>query len=411
MATRRVLPILIAGLLLLALAPGPAAVAVPSSTAANTLQFYGGEVHAVAQIGTVIYVGGTFTSVGYGSGTIARAYLAAVDATTGKLVDAFNPKPDNAVDSLAKSSDGRRLYAGGVFNRIGGCTPCDRLAMLDPVTGAANQGFHPQPNADVLALALFNRTLYVGGTFTIVAGQPRARLAAVDAVNGALGSLLVLRPNQAVRDFALNSTGSTLYLAGAFTTIYSNGVGTVRYNFASVSASSRQLTAWNPNIHAHGFGVALSPDNATAYMSTGDGNDSRCNAGHESIIAMAATGTGTPALRWRNGGDSGCPFNSGDVNAVEATAGAVYIGGHLNNLCTAKNTSYTAPCPGGLTVRNHIAALSPSTGVPLSWNPGATGIKGVLALGVLSAGLAAGGDFTRTNGVAHSEFALFPGTA
>jgi hypothetical protein len=412
MATRRVLPILIAGLLLLALAPGPAAVAVPSSTAATTLQFYGGEVHAVAQIGTVIYVGGTFTSVGYGSGTIARAYLAALDATTGQLVDGFNPKPDNAVDSLQKSPDGLRLYAGGVFNRIGGCTPCDRLAMLDPVTGAANPNFHPQPNADVLALALWNRTLYIGGTFTIVAGQSRARLAAVDAVNGAVSSLLVLRPNHAVRDFALNSTGSTLYLAGSFTTIYYNGVGTVRYDFASVDAASRKLTAWTPNIRAHGFGVALSPDNTTAYMSTGDGIDTRCNTGHESIIAMAATGSGTPALRWRNGGDNGCPFNSGDINVVEATAGAVYIGGHLNNLCTVKNTSYTAPCPAGhLTVRNHIAALSPSTGVPLSWNPGATGIKGVLALGAISAGLAAGGDFARTNGVAHSEFALFRGTA
>jgi hypothetical protein len=38
--------------------------ALPSSTAATTLQFYGGEAHAVAQIGNTIYVGGSFTSVG-----------------------------------------------------------------------------------------------------------------------------------------------------------------------------------------------------------------------------------------------------------------------------------------------------------------------------------------------------------
>ena len=173
----RVVPIAAAVLLLVALTLPPAR-AVPSPTAASTLQFYGGEVHAIAQIGATIYVGGSFTAVGYGAGTIARAYLAAMDASSGLLVDAFDPRPDNAVDALLKSADGARLYAGGVFNRIGGCTPCDRLAMLDPATGAANPSFHPQPNAGVLKLALYGRTLYLGGKFTSVAGVTRSRLAA-----------------------------------------------------------------------------------------------------------------------------------------------------------------------------------------------------------------------------------------
>jgi hypothetical protein len=384
----------------------PPARAVPSPTAVSALQFYGGEVRAVAQIGTTIYVGGTFTSVGYGSGTIARAYLAALDATTGLLVDGFNPRPDNAVESLLKSTDDAHLYAGGLFNRIGGCTPCDRLAMLDPATGAANPSFHPQPNASVLKLALSGRTLYLGGKFTSVAGVARVRLAAVDAITGGLGTRLTLAPNAAVRDLALNSTGSTLYLAGSFTRI-----GTaVRYNFASVDAASRALTAWNPNIHASGWGIALSPDNTTAYMTTADGNESVCNAGHESVIAMPATGSGTPAVKWRNGGDPGCPFNSGDINAVEATAGAVYIGGHLTNLCTVRNTSYTARCPGSLTVRRHVAALSPTTGLPQSWNPGADGNRGVLVIQAIPGALGVGGDFQRANGVPHSRFALFRGT-
>jgi hypothetical protein len=114
---------------------------------------------------------------------------------------------------------------------------------------------------------------------------------------------------------------------------------------------------------------------------------------------------------WHNGGAPGCVYNSGDINTVEATAGAVYIGGHLTNLCTVRNTSYTTPCPGPLTVRDHVAALDPATGVPLSWNPGATGTRGVLVAAALPAGLAIGGDFQRTNGVLHSGFALFRGTA
>jgi hypothetical protein len=402
---RRVLPVVAAALLLIPLAL-PSAHAVPSPTAATTLQFYGGEVHATAQIGNTIYVGGSFTSVGYGSGTIARAYLAALDATSGQLVEGFNPKPDNAVDSLLNSTDGARLYAGGIFNRIGGCTPCDRLASLNPATGAANPSFHPQPNASVLKMALGGRTLYLGGKFTVVAGVSRSRLAAVDAITGGLGARLTLAPNAAVRDLALNSTLTTLSLAGSFTKIS----GTTRYNFASVDAASRGLTPWNPNIHARGWGVALSPDNATAYLTTADGNESICNAGHESVIAMPATGSGTPPVKWHNGGDPGCPFNSGDINAVEATSSAVYIGGHLTNLCTVTKTSYTARCAGALTVRRHVAALSPATGLPLPWNPGADGNRGVLVTQALPAGLGVGGDFQRTNGVLHSRFALFRGT-
>ena len=401
----RVVPIAVAVLLLSVLAL-PSARAVPSPTAASTLQFYGGEVRAIAQIGTTIYVGGSFTSVGYGSGTIARAYLAALDASSGLLVNAFDPRPDNAVDSLLKSADGTRLYAGGVFNRIGGCTPCDRLAALNPANGAANPSFHPQPNASVLKLALSGRTLYLGGKFTVVAGLARSRLAAVDAITGGLGSRLTLAPNAAVRDLALSSTGGTLYLAGSFTRIGA----TTRYNFASVGTASRTLTAWNPNIHASGWGVTLSPNNATAYLTTADGNESVCGAGHESVIAMPATGSGTPAVRWHNGGDPGCPFNSGDINTVEATANAVYIGGHLTNLCTVTKTSYTARCPGALTVRNHLAALNPATGVPLSWNPGAGGTRGPLVTQAIPAGLGVGGDFQQTNGTLHSRFALFRGT-
>jgi hypothetical protein len=50
------------------------------------------------------------------------------------------------------------------------------------------------------------------------------------------------------------------------------------------------------------------------------------------VIAMPAGTAGTPPVLWHNGGAPGCPFNSGDINAVEATAGAVYVGGHLTNL-------------------------------------------------------------------------------
>ena len=400
----RILPVVLATLLLAGLVLSPAG-AVPSPTPATTLQFYGGEVRAVAQIGATIYVGGSFTAVGYGSPTIARSHLVALDATTGLHLPAFDPRASDDVNALLASPDGTRLYAGGVFNNVRGCTSCDRLAMLDPVTGIANTAFGPQPNAAVLKLALAGNTLFAGGTFASVDGRRRVRLAAVNATTGAVGAM-ALHANGAVRDLAVSPGGTTLYLAGSFTSVG----GATRYNFASVAIASRTLTAWNPDIHASGWGVALSPDGATAYLTTADGNESICGAAHESVIAIPAGTAGTPPVLWHNGGAPGCPFNSGDINAVEATAGAVYIGGHLTNLCTVKNTSYTLRCPGALTVRTHVAALDPATGVPLAWNPGAGGTRGVLTAEALPAGLAIGGDFPGAAGAPHQGFALFPGT-
>jgi hypothetical protein len=138
----RILPIGVATLLLFAVVLPPAG-AVPSPTPATTLQFYGGEVRAVAQIGNTVYVGGSFTAVGYGTPSIARPHLVALDATTGLHVAGFDPRADDDVNALLRSPDGTRLYAGGIFNNVRGCTGCDRRAMLDPATGIANTATPP----------------------------------------------------------------------------------------------------------------------------------------------------------------------------------------------------------------------------------------------------------------------------
>ena len=52
----------------------------------------------------------------------------------------FDPRADDDVNALLRSPDGTRLYAGGVFNNVRGCTSCDRLAMLDPA-GTTHRGF------------------------------------------------------------------------------------------------------------------------------------------------------------------------------------------------------------------------------------------------------------------------------
>src|SRR5262249_56306105 len=103
-------------------------VGIDSSTAAITglPPVSGGsqEVHASAPDGSGgFYIGGDFTHVG----GLARHGLAHILAD--RSVDPnFAPRPDREVDALAVS--GSTVYAGGFFTQIGG-QPRDKIAALD----------------------------------------------------------------------------------------------------------------------------------------------------------------------------------------------------------------------------------------------------------------------------------------
>lgn len=74
----------------------------------------------------------------------------------------------------------------GGFEVTGGGVSRPTLAALDPYGHPTS--FAPQIDGNVNALVLSpdRKTLYIGGNFTTVNGQPRANLAAFDAATGAL---------------------------------------------------------------------------------------------------------------------------------------------------------------------------------------------------------------------------------
>src|SRR5581483_8178194 len=126
---------------------------------------------------------------------VLRPFLLALDGRTGEVLD-WDAQPDGAVLSLEATPDGKGLYVGGRFTRIGGA-PAGRLALLDVETGLQVPAFRP-PTVDsgVRAMALSGDTLYFGGSFrklqvTGSDGRPvvipqTAQVAAVDATTGAL---------------------------------------------------------------------------------------------------------------------------------------------------------------------------------------------------------------------------------
>ncbi len=196
-------------------------------------------VNAMALIGSTLFVGGGFTAIG----DVTRNHLAAVDAR-GALLP-WNPDADGWVDALGVS--GNTVYVGGYFSFVGGAVR-HRLAAIDadgailPWAPEAYHNLPPVPHlilpSSVNSLAVSGSTVYVGGDFTVINGQQRAHLAAIDIS----GTVLPWNPGATGIVSAIAVFGSTVYAAGPFRNI----AGTARNTVAAID-SSGALLPWDPN--------------------------------------------------------------------------------------------------------------------------------------------------------------------
>src|SRR5919107_203264 len=111
-----------------------------------------GQVLTILEVGNRVYLGGDFTHVD----GVPRSHLAAVDATTGALTG-WDPNAGGSNPSgraPASSPSGSRIYAGGAFTSIGG-TSRGRLAAIDASTGALVTAWNPgSANDTVRAIAV-----------------------------------------------------------------------------------------------------------------------------------------------------------------------------------------------------------------------------------------------------------------
>ena len=223
---------------------------------------------------------------------VLRPFLFALDVKTGALLD-WDAQPDGAVLSLQASPDGRQLYAGGRFTRIGGA-PAGRIALLDVATATQVPTFRP-PKVDsgVRAMALSGDTLYFGGSFRrldvgadgqpIVIPQP-SQVAAVDARTGALRPGWPAAENTGGRfvghtgtptedgipgvvyDMAVSGDGKTVYVGGDF--LHFGGRGGI----VALDATTGAPTAWQPDLDQPRpvFGLTIWPgDGASVVAATG----------------------------------------------------------------------------------------------------------------------------------------------
>jgi hypothetical protein len=361
-------------LALVSAAPAGAAV----SAAPVVTPTFNGSVYAVAFRGDTVYVGGDFTAAVVRGKQVPRQRLAAINAGTGALLD-WAPAADNVVRAIAVAGDA--VWIGGDFQTVSGSTR-DSLARLNATSGALDPVKHRINGGTPRALAVGHGRLYVGGLFTGVDDVSRSNVAAFDLATGDLSSWAA-RTDDLVTSLAVTST--RVYLGGSFH--QTNGVGT-----------TARLIAVKPETAAVDLGFRPQPDSVVWGIAT---------AGDRVYAALG--GRGGRGIAYTTAGKVDWTLTTdGDVQTIAVLSGAVYLGGHYDNVCRSARNGDHGVCLDGSVPRIKFSATDLS-GNLLPWAPMGNGIRGVLALAASTTvgAVAAGGEFTTIDGAAQKRFALF----
>lgn len=223
-----------------------------------------------------------------------------------------------------------------------------------------------------------NGTVYVGGNFTDAGGSGADHIA---QWNGSSWSTLASATalNSFVYDLAVAPSGTTIYVAGAFTN-------------ANANANADYLATWNGSAWgALGTGLDFTAQ-AVAVAPNGDV--------YVGGLFLNAGGTAANYIAKWNGSAWSAVGSSTALNAAVQTIAIdgtkVYVGGDFTNANGIANADY-------------IAVWDTATS---TWSALGTGMNGtVISLAVVEGYLYAVGSFTTSGGVTTNGFARWNGTA
>lgn len=365
-------------------------------------------VYKLLQVGNTMFAGGDFSQVqdSRRTTTYARTHLFSFDATTG-AVTPLSVSFDGPVWALA--SNGPSLWVGGNFRTVNGVARRG-LVKLDSTTGQVDPAFNARTFGNVADIQLVTGRLVVGGKFA-------KKLQAVDPSTGAdtgylnLGISGTTASNAGATDvyrFAVNQAATKLVAIGNFTSV----AGAVRHRafMVDLGPTSGTLAPWYyaPLTRAcSGFrapaqlrDVDFSPDGsffvmvATGFLpKSGDQGITICDA--SARFNTDVTNPVRPAWINYTGGDT--------LHSVAVTNAAVYIQGHQKYVGSSGTN-----CTPGCSPRPGIAALAPSNGAALSWNPTKSRGVGGKDLLLTPAGLWVPSDTNLIGGETHERLAFLP---
>jgi large repetitive protein len=417
---------------------------VPDKPRTDTPRISNGEIwdiEVVPQLNRV-FIAGSFTSIQNNTAnnttTYNQANLASYNLTTGLVDSQFRPTFNGGVGAVEASPDGTKLFVGGSFNTVNGVAK-QKVASLNMTTGAplTTFGFTNSTNKPVESLAASNSTLYVGGRFTRINGVLKSGLAAVNAASGAVDTGfsnditggIGVNGALGVPQLKLTHDNSKLLVVHTGRQI----AGQDRLGMGIIDTATKQLlpwrsTLWDENLARVGgvtriYGADIAPDDSYFVVTSGSGGDappiSDTAVAYPLTAASLQDSDVQPLWLTRN-------FDS--IYSVAITEDAVYLGGHFQ-FTESPTSCGTEPCYAGLenvgygtgqglagyglgdlvVRRDHIAAVSPTTGRALEWNPtsGSNSFEGNKAMEATSRGLFIGGDGMFQGGVRTGRVAFY----
>ncbi|MFN8155434.1 MAG: T9SS type A sorting domain-containing protein [Bacteroidia bacterium] len=355
-----------------------------------------------------LYVCGFFTSIG----TVSRNYVAAFDLNSGALLP-FSPKLNGIPYCMALRKSNLILTGGftkaeltisrkyiASYNLVTNTLNSWNMDISSNIFGASFSGnnlllygkdltinssrrnnlfafdlttqkvtnWNPGPDKICTALLNDNATLYVGGAFTSMRGNPRNCLAAFNT------STLSLKPwapavltNDTVRDIA--ASNDTIYIAGTFENSISN-------HLLSIDPSGNAISSWNPNLNKDANCVNVQNNRVLC-----GGYFTHSNLIFRKNFCGINLTTGKPT-------ELNIAFDN-RVNTMQLQHDTIYLGGDF----THANTS----------LRSRLAAINISNYALLSWSPAAD--SSVNELVIKNQDLYAGGAFSTMNNTGRNGLA------
>jgi len=276
-------------------------------------------------VGNTVYVGGDFgtarpAGAAAGTQTVPRYNLLAYNLTTGALISGFAPNVNAPIKSVSASPDNKTLYIGGSFTLVDGAKRY-RVAAFDISGGPAAAkltAFAPLVGGAVEVVKAAGSTLWVGGNFTYIGSADRVRIAALNAANGAVLPFNAVADGGRVRGIAVSPDGSKIVVGGSFTTL--NGSDNPGYGLGALDAATGALVPWAANGQVRNGGA-----NAAVYSLTSDA-DGVYGTGY--VFGSGGNAEGAFRMNWSDGSLYWYADCHGDVYSAAVSSDVVYVAGH-----------------------------------------------------------------------------------
>lgn len=221
-----------------------------------------GQVDALAYSGGWVYAGGNFDAITGSNGLSSQRFAAKVSAASGAVDSGWAVAPDDRVRALNVAANGSgRLYLGGDFTTVSGRTGTNRLAsVLLASPGSVDTTFRAGPTNGTGYAPIFDLTSDANRVYAASAGIGGA-CAALSATTGA--ALWSAHSNGNMQSVRL--LGSLLYCGGHFGGTGSF-MGQTRNKLAAVDAVTGALSSFAPNINSSQGPWALAVDAGHLYI-------------------------------------------------------------------------------------------------------------------------------------------------